>query len=177
MIIADFTLEDTLGILQVRGVLEGLAARLAATIITPEQIAHLKSVHAMVEKLDQDSAESGEEFMLADRTFHDYIIQVSGNFHISRINDSLKGRLMRLHTLLIDLSEGRILDQVRQEHSEILEAIANRQPERAEHLCRLHMGLMGEHVEAMVASRRDRGGDERSKGRILSWNSLTDLDS
>lgn len=169
VIIADFTLEDTLGILQVRGVLEGLAARLAAAVITPEQLVHLRSIHSMLDNVVQgDSMQCGEEFMLADRSFHDYIIEIAGNYHISNINDSLKGRLMRLHTLLVDLTQGKIFDQVRNEHGEILEAIAEGQGERAEQLCRLHMGLMGNHVEAMVAQR----GKSKEHGVKLSWNSL-----
>lgn len=168
VIIADFTLEDTLSILQVRGVLEGLAARLAATIATSEQIAHLRSVHSLVLNLEQANSEhSGEEFMLADRSFHDYIIEISGNMHISVITDSIKGRLLRLHTLLIDLSEGKILDQVKEEHSEIIDAIASRQAEKAEHLCRMHMGLMGNHVERMVSQRKSVPGRTR-----ISWNTL-----
>lgn len=175
VIIADFTLEDTMGILQVRGVLEGLAARLAATNITHEQIAHLESVHHLIYKIDKStSAECGEEFMLADRSFHDYIIQVSGNFHIQQINDSLKGRLMRLHTLLIDLSNGEILDQVKEHHGEILTAIAKRQGEKAERLSRMHMGLMGSHAEAMVLHRQ-LSGKQRPTGKLLSWNTLEDV--
>jgi len=178
VIIADFTLEDTLSILQVRGVLEGLSARLAAAMATPEQIAHLRSVHTLLDDLERnESHSSGEEFMLADRSFHDYVIEISGNFHISLITDSLKGRLLRLHTLLIDLSGGTILDQVQAEHSEILEAIASGQGEKAEHLSRLHMGLMGNHVEAMVAERMAASGKKLSKSHQPSWNSLCNVDS
>ncbi|MDR0339578.1 MAG: GntR family transcriptional regulator [Desulfovibrio sp.] len=173
VVIADFTLEDTLGILQVRGVLEGLAARLAAVVITSDQIAHLRSIQNMLDDLEPEDSASGEEFMLADRSFHDYLIEVAGNHHISRITDSLKGRLLRLHTLLIDLSNGEILKQVRMEHGAIIEAIIAGQAERSEQLSRLHMGLMGNHVEAMVAQRRAISGETVGPtGRKLSWNSL-----
>lgn len=166
VIIADFTLEDTLSILQVRGVLEGLATRLAAAQATLEQIAHLRSVHSMVENLDE--SHTGEEFMLADRSFHDYVILISGNPHIAQFAESIKGRLMRLHTLLIELTEGKILGQVREQHGAILEAIAAGEAEKAEQLSRLHMGLMGNHVEAMVSKRRSVAGGKNK----LSWNTL-----
>lgn len=176
VIIADFTLEDTLNILQVRGVLEGLAARLAAGIATPEQITHLRSVHALLDDLDRNGGPSGgEEFMLADRSFHNYVIEISGNVHISIITDSLKGRLLRLHTLLVDLTGGGILDQVKAEHSEILEAIATGQGEKAERLSRKHMGLMGNHVEAMVAERMAASGKDLRKSALPSWDTLDGL--
>lgn len=166
VIIADFTLEDTLSVLQVRGVLEGLATRLAATQATQEQIAHLRSVHSMVQNLDE--SRTGEEFMLADRSFHDYVIDISGNPHIAQFTESIKGRLMRLHTLLIELTEGKILDAVREQHAAILDAIATGQAEKAEMLSRLHMGLMGDLVEAMVAQHRNAAEGKKH----LSWNTL-----
>lgn len=175
VIIADFTLEDTLSILQVRGVLEGLAARLAAARITPEQERHLRSVNSLLDNLsDDDSEQSGEEFMLADRSFHDCIIEIAGNPHISLITDSVKGRLLRLHTLLIALSEGKILDMVKEQHGAIIDAIASHQAERAEQLSRLHMGLMGTHVEEMLAQRAAQGKDD-CRNIMHTWNTLQEF--
>ena len=172
VIIADFTMEDTLHILQVRGVLEGLAARLAATRITTEQERHLRSVCSLLNNLsDDDSEQSGEEFMLADRSFHDCLIEIAGNPHISLITDSIKGRLLRLHTLLISLSEGKILNMVREQHGAILEAVAAHQADRAEQLSRQHMGLMGAHVEQILAERAALG-QENSRDIKHTWDSL-----
>jgi len=88
VVVSNASIEDVQEVLQIRGVLEGLAARLAATIITKEKIKELESFNKNMEKFisKNDILNIGEE----SEKFHRLILDISGNNRLIRIRKKLR---------------------------------------------------------------------------------------
>jgi DNA-binding GntR family transcriptional regulator len=119
----------------VRAELEALAARLAARHATPEEIRVLAGM------LEEDRAALGDPQALsrANRRFHRQIHLASHNRYLVQQLDLVhRSMALMAHTTLA--AEGR--DSVTlQEHQEIVDAIAARDPERAEQALRRHISM------------------------------------
>lgn len=140
--IAAFTERDILDMIQIRGVLEGLAARLAAQHATTEQIGGLRQhLEWRAADLAQHSASPGTSI---DLGFHDRVAIASGNAKLIKIlcQDFYSTlRIWRRQQTNIELntSEDALV------HAKILNAIAGRDPEIAELLMRRHIEKVHEH--------------------------------
>lgn len=119
----------------VRAELEALAARLAARHATPEEIRVLAGM------AEEDRAALGDPQALsrANRRFHRQIHLASHNRYLVQQLD-LVHRSMALMARTTLAAEGR--DSVTlQEHRDIVDAIAARDPERAEQALRRHISM------------------------------------
>ena len=105
-----------------RTAVEPVAAGLAATHATEEQIARLKELAAQLSELSEAGAGNSEEFLAADKEFHTLLLAASGNEMFAAlatpIMNVLEGRTrygimpdnpeiatMRLHTDLVEAIE------------------------------------------------------------------------
>ncbi len=121
---------------QVREVLEGMAARLAALNMGDVEIAGLR---ALLDKHNQQVQKDENYYQAAgDDDFHYHIILGSHNQHL--ITMLLEGtyHLSRMYRVQFGMSGPRV-KQAYEEHKQIVQAIANRDPELAELLMRRHI--------------------------------------
>lgn len=145
--VASLELADLIEIYRVREALEGMAARLAAEKMKPEEVAglwNLLALHGQQEDLQEDTA----YFQHAgDLDFHYRIIQGS---HNSTLIDLLIGEIyhrVRMYRYQFSMTANRprrALD----EHKHIVEAIEARDGEMAELLMRRHISRAREYLEA-----------------------------
>lgn len=139
MFVADVSITDLQKIYEVRMVLEGFCARLAARRITPEQIAQLE---ALVQELDQVADDDYETPMKIDEQFHNL-------FYEAASNEFLASTLCRLHALSLRLwwvvlhRVPHLRDEVAV-HGEVIPALKARDEDLAE-------ALMQEHLEGFQA--------------------------
>ena len=133
-----------------REVLDGLAARLAAYRLSPEEQIKLEVIHKAfaeaVRKKRMDDA------MTANIAFHDAIYEASRNRRLIGMAQELSEFVRRFSTAAYASSAERAREIVH-EHAAILEALENQDPDAAEAAARLHMRQS--HVYAM--SLRARG--------------------
>lgn len=134
--VVDLNTEGLLELYQVRESLEGMAARLAATNMTDDEIAALKSLlenhYKTVKSGDNYYQEAG------DVDFHYRIIQGSKNNQmITMLVDGIY-HLIRMYRVQLGMSGPRVTTAF-DEHRNIVNAIANRDPELAEMLMRRHI--------------------------------------
>jgi len=122
------TAKEVLELYEVRAVLEGLAARRLALRATEDQIGELR---VMAEEMDR-LGDIPDELEL---NFHEAIAKYSGNRYLEEVLHRLyvQERVFPLSQMLP--SSGR--PSVR--HSDIVEAIASADPDRAEELARRHV--------------------------------------
>ncbi|MEM7686201.1 MAG: GntR family transcriptional regulator [Paracoccaceae bacterium] len=125
---------DQLGELyEVRGVVEGLAARLAARHAAPEEIEVLQQM------VDADRALIGDAMglALANRTFHRQLHRASHNRYLSQMLQGMR-RTMALmsSTTLATVERGT---EALDEHAEIVAAIAARDEMRAQAAAERHI--------------------------------------
>jgi DNA-binding GntR family transcriptional regulator len=128
--------KEMLQIFELREVLEGLAARRAATCISDAQIKKLKRFFKNVNISDnpEDVKKYGEE----DRQFHNFLIEVGGKELLASI-------LQTYNIITFSYQLNRIAGLIRppketlHEHLAIIEAICAKDPLRAEEAARIHL--------------------------------------
>ncbi|WP_130802240.1 GntR family transcriptional regulator [Acinetobacter ihumii] len=158
--ISDDLIQDAL---EVRGVLEGLAAKtLAEKGINEEQKKTLKHCIEQTEKLFEGKTEFGddelEQYHHYNVIFHDIIIQGAGNVALMQAlakNNQLP--MASAQALTYDqsraLSEYRRLHYAHLQHCSIYDALVQRQAGRAENLMREHSSvvMLGETVKHILS--------------------------
>lgn len=118
--------------LEIREVVEGLAAYRAAQNMPEEKIAELRALFDEFRGPDPDAL----EFAKANAIFHQALLDASENpllVRLSRTYDHVAGARRQITGRL-----GR-MSQSLQEHDEILNAIAARKPDEADRLARQHV--------------------------------------
>ena len=105
MIVTEVFFEDIKEVLQIRGVLEGLATRIAAKKINKQEIEELEKTIAQmnlyVVKEDLIS------YCQVDDEFHDHILNICGNKWIIQICDNLGNFIYRFRIKSLSVS-GRL---------------------------------------------------------------------
>jgi len=145
--VAALTLQDLNQMLQIREVLEGLACRLAAENMTDSEIAaqqELLARHAK-QKSVREGKGSYPESMEFD--FHIRIVKGSRNERLAQTLDL--HYLLRICRYRSSAKPGRAI-QALQEHREIVDALARRDPIAAEQNMREHLRNEHAHVERQL---------------------------
>ena len=135
-----------LDMFHVRESLEGMACRLAAQNMSPEQIAELKNLlvqHQANEKLQQGEAYYQKE---GDLDFHYLIVQGSGNQLLIRLLCEELYYLVRMYRYQFGMASPRA-KRAFSEHHNIIQAIEDRDGELAEILMRRHIAASRKNVE------------------------------
>lgn len=137
------TQEEMIQIFELREVLEGLAARRAATEISDAQIQKLKSFFKNVNTSSE--SEDLKKYAEEDRKFHNFLIKVGGEEFLSGILETYN---IIIFSYQIALHEGlvRLPEETIDEHLAIIEAISNREPIKAEEVARLHLSKSKERL-------------------------------
>ena len=144
MFVADVSITDLQKVYEVRMILEGFCARLAARRITPEQIAQLE---ALVEELDQVADDDYETPMNIDERFHKLFYEAAANEFLTSILSRLHALSLRLWWVVLTRVP-HLRDEV-VVHGEMIPALKARDENRAEALMRGH--LEGFHAKIKAA--------------------------
>jgi len=119
-------------IFEVREVLEGLAARRAATVITPQQVEQLRALFDGIDTADTPA--NRRAYMSQDYLFHSGILAIAGSAPLSETTHSVNILALAFGAGLIKSIEDGLT-----EHAAILEALRRRDPEAAEAAMRAHV--------------------------------------
>lgn len=149
--------EDAKSILEVRGVLEGLAARLAAQCITEEQL----SEQAMLLGMIRGALQRHEypQYLQLVQAFHQKIVEASGNKFLRVAFEAATVRLVRYRTDI--LLTGHVEELFRGQER-IFDAIKARDPQQAERAAREHVDLVQQaicEVQSAWSSLNDMAGN------------------
>jgi DNA-binding GntR family transcriptional regulator len=139
--------EGLIELYQVRESLEGMAARLAATNMSDDEVAELK----MLLNSQSENIKTTERYYqeAGDLDFHYRIILGSKNNHL--INMLVNGlyHLVRMYRVQLGMAGPRVSTAF-DEHKHIVQAISNRDPELAEMLMRRHIMYSKNNIEAKL---------------------------
>lgn len=136
-------LEEYVAWLEIREVLEGIAARLAAQHATDEQLAAMRELFDpfKVDELVQEDISVA--YARANARFHSMIVEASGNRLIramAQTYDHMGTTQLRIIARL-SRSEASL-----KEHLEMIEALERRDPGEAENLARQHVKTLRQQV-------------------------------
>jgi DNA-binding GntR family transcriptional regulator len=148
---------EAVEILEARAALEGLAAQHAARNADEAAVGELRGMLAEMQELRERGDLLGVSN--ANARLHGLILEVSGHQTAKRLSQTLSSQLVRFQyrtVLLPDRSEHSY-----GEHTEIVEAIAAREPEAAEHAMRRHLSRV---AEALGTHENEDGSSEPGAG-------------
>ena len=154
--VAEVNLKDVQEIFELRAVLEGLAARLAAPTFDDSELAAAREILRLMEEAvvagDRDLAsEHGQQF-------HEMILQKADNQRLQVIVHNLDDHLQR-YRLLSDQIKGR-LEKSLGEHKRTIEALELRDPELSEQMIKLHLHSVLEGLASEETIGQEESGEE-----------------
>lgn len=130
-----FTKQEMVNIFELREVLEGLAARRAASNITDTQIIRLKGFFKQFAKLTDIT--DYKAYAIEDRRFHNFLTEIGSKEFLKSILETCN--IISYSYQLVN-SEGLVRppNETIKEHQAMIEAITKRDSVAAEDLMRLH---------------------------------------
>jgi DNA-binding GntR family transcriptional regulator len=133
--VSDLSVKDLTEVMEIRASLEGLAAGLASIRIDEAEIEDLEvralKFHKSIEDDDVDV------LILRDLEFHDAIFRASRNERLIQLNNNLTEQVQRFREIYH--KKVHKSKETSKEHYEIVEAISNRDVDKAEKLARIHI--------------------------------------
>jgi DNA-binding GntR family transcriptional regulator len=143
--VTDISITDLQAISEVRIVLAGFCARLAAGRITAQQLAQMQAV---LQDLDQVQPGDAKALMDIDRQFQRLLYQASANEFLVEVLDHLYDLSLRLwHLVLPRLSDVRYAIE---QHREIAAALEVGDGARAEAVIRDHIMQFQQRIKAVL---------------------------
>ena len=133
--VADMSLKDVTEVFELRCILEELAAELAAERITNEEIEALEQ--HLVEIGNYMNENNLDKVVQADILFHEILYKASRNDRLVEMINNLREQTLRFRTL--SMSQTGRLAKTWDEHRQLVEAISDRDVERARQIARIHM--------------------------------------
>ncbi len=149
--VVECTVKCLLEVYIIRESLEGMACRQAAQNMTDDEIASMRDMlkqHALSQDLKDGVAYYQEE---GDLDFHYKVILGSHNQYLINILCGQLYHLVRMYRIQFGMNSPRA-SKAFEEHSRIVEAIAERDGELAEILMRRHIAASRKNIEMKIAS-------------------------
>jgi DNA-binding FadR family transcriptional regulator len=134
--IGDLSADDLRDLADLRRAISGAAAALAAERAAPAELAHLR-----VQLAQMETAETPADQRRADGRFHIEIAAASRSARLTQAEIDLQSELHDLLALLTLLAGDSVRQLAVRQHTELVEALEARDPERARRLA-------SEHVDA-----------------------------
>jgi len=157
IIVSTITFDEILDLLQIRGVLEGLGANIAAKKINPEKIEKFDKI---IDKMKQYTANNlfSEETILnfsrLDIEFHDLILNICGNKWLIQMHKNLENHIKRFR--IRSFSIPGTFSKSLNEHYKILDAIKKGESEVAEKLSKIHMIKAFENISKYETNYKEK---------------------
>lgn len=133
--VADLSVKDIMDVLEVRASLDGLATALSAERITEDELKELK--HVQMQFIGYVEKDNLQGSVKKDVEFHDIIYRSSRNDKLIQIASNLREQVQRFR--VIYLKDYSSTKEIIKEHTDIYEAILNRDPETAQKIAQRHI--------------------------------------
>jgi GntR family transcriptional regulator, vanillate catabolism transcriptional regulator len=160
---AEFSISDINDGIEIRGMLEGTAARLAAERLAgPEELDPVRSCLARIDRLLSRwtaGTDALAKYIVLNQQFHDLLLGLAKSPILRRALDRAVALPFASPNAFImghaQKKEGREVVMISQiHHRSIIDAIANREPTRAEALAREHSRLARTSLEMVMRDKR-----------------------
>ena len=162
--VREFTLAEVRDAIEIRGVLEGTAARLAAErLADSRELDQVRHYAQQIEALDRLTVDSFAHYMDVNEAFHSAVLDLAKSAMLRRtleLTNSLpfaSPSAMVFPTSVLPKSD-ETLAIAQEHHRATLEAIANRQGTRAESLAREHALLARRVLDLALSDRAALSG-------------------
>lgn len=150
--VADVSIKDVLNVLEVRASLEGLAASLAAERITEEEIESLRKSADEFEEMNRLNDRDG--MVQKDTEFHSVLLNASRNNKLLSIVEGLSDYVQRFR--VIYFTEYSDAKNIMDEHRAILNAISERDGEKANQVAQDHIENIGNYLLSQSSKKEEQ---------------------
>ena len=156
-IVRKFTLDDVWNGIEVRGLLEGGAARLAAERLVDErELDVLRRCQEELDAVGEPTIETFPTYLQINDKFHGEIVRLARNETLKGVLDRLLSVPLASRDALVSLQTKfpeslEIFIVARDQHLQIIDAIAKRQGARAESIAREHAQISRRALEVVFA--------------------------
>jgi DNA-binding GntR family transcriptional regulator len=145
MFVSEISITDLQKVFELRLVLEGFSARLAAERATEAQLA---AMEGLIRQLDQTSDGDGKALMAIDEQFHELLYQAADNELLADTLRRLHAQSFRIWHLVLDRI-GSVRHAMEQ-HIAITRALEARDAELAEALVQEHVSEFQQQIKASL---------------------------
>jgi GntR family transcriptional regulator of vanillate catabolism len=161
-VVREFTISDIWDAIELRGVLEGMAARLAAERLSDRASlsrirGYQEQMDSLVQQMTRSTMESFAVYMSLNESFHSELIELAGNpmlkrsfLHITSLPFAAPSAMIFARSKLPKAAELLTIGQ--DHHHAILEALELRQGSRAEAMAREHAQLSRRNLESALSN-------------------------
>lgn len=133
--VAELSVKDIMDVLEVRAALDRLATELAASRVRNDSIRQLQNIHKQY--LNYFENENIQGAIKKDVEFHEVIYQASGNSKLINVAANLREQIYRFRVLY--MKDFTNAGEVLKEHEQILNALINKDVQRAGQLAAEHI--------------------------------------
>lgn len=149
--VIDFLIEDLREVLQIRELLEGFAAYIAAKKISDKEIIKLEEI---IKKMRNEAAKGNiAAYTDLNSQFHNVILELSENKRLIRLCNSLSGHEYKFKIEALTLVE-RLKYSI-EEHIKILEALKKRNSIEAKSLTQSHIENVLKNILSYEKEKKD----------------------
>ncbi len=159
-VVSNITRKDIEDFYELKSLLEGYAARIAAEKMTEKDIEKLIQIN--VELSDCAEKNNYERFFIKNEEFHNYFLTLCGNEKLVEIRDAMVKRFLGFRMAALSLP-GRLMESVKQ-HEQAIKAFKRNDGRLAEAVLVEHALLGGDYLAEQVdrASREQEVAEERT---------------
>jgi len=138
VVVINISIEDLQEVLQIRRVLEGLAASIAAEKIHPEEIAKLEGIIQKMRMIISKPNPDVVAYSELNAQFHNRILNACGNKRLMKICNDLSSSDHRFRIRSLRNNPERLKYSL-QEHQDIVEILKRKDTEKANNLSQKHI--------------------------------------
>jgi GntR family transcriptional regulator, vanillate catabolism transcriptional regulator len=155
-IVCEFTLADIWDAIEMRGVLEGTAARLAAERLTDEsELVNIREYQRQMDAFARNTMDDFAHYMDLNEAFHNELITLAKSSMLERTLKHLTSLPFAHPSAMVFARSklpraGELLTIGQEQHHAILEAVVNHQGTRAEAVAREHASLSRRNLESVL---------------------------
>ncbi|MBI3041515.1 MAG: GntR family transcriptional regulator [Betaproteobacteria bacterium] len=146
-VVQALSVRDIMNLYMVREVLEVEAAKEALPNLSEETSRQMTEILSGSQELLQQ--ERYDEFLLANRKFHNAMAAATGNDVLKQILAGLNARIWSIGTIIVKRYPPRA-DEILFENRRILKALVSKDPVDLEQAVRAHIRRGGEHVRKFI---------------------------
>jgi DNA-binding GntR family transcriptional regulator len=133
--VAGISMKDIADVFEIRRALEGLAARLAAERSTEPELEEMERI--LIKTAELAEQEKVEEIIVWDIKFHESLFKAAHNERLQSMGANLREQVQRFRTS--SLHHAGRLKIAQEEHRKIVEAISERESEKAQNRAYEHI--------------------------------------
>lgn len=137
------SIDDMVEILEVRELMESMAAQLAAERVTPEQMESLMKTENLYQKAVKE--ENLEDMIAYDAKFHKEVVEASHNKTLSQLIEPLQEIALRFRYMYYH--DSNRVEKMPNEHEKIIKALANGNGDAARKAAEKHLRSIKEEIK------------------------------